>query len=126
MRLLWEYCNEGNLPMVEYITSLPGIYDHKMKDGTTAFAIALARKDIDVLRTLMAAQLASDIDHKQLAQRAILDLDRNMKDDYHLLREVLIPCSSYSSCSSNSSYASAVETLPPVRETSPRQKSSEE
>ena len=115
MRLLWEYCHEGNLPMVEYITSLPGIYDHKMKDGTTAFAVALARKDIAVLRTLMAAQLASDIDHKQLAHRAILDLDRNMKDDYHLLREVL-----------KMNNESALKTLSSIGETSPRQKIDEE
>ena len=101
--------------MVEYITSLPGIYDHKMKDGTTAFAIALARKDIAVLRTLMAAQLASDIDHKQLAHRAILDLDRTANDDNRLIREVLI-----------SNNELAAETLSSAGETSPGQKLNDE
>ena len=101
--------------MVEYITSLPGIYDHKMKDGTTAFAIALARKDIAVLRTLMAAQLPSDIDHKQLAHRAILDLERNGKDDNRLLREVLLRNNEWKQ-----------ETLSSIEGSSPRQKIYEE
>ena len=75
--------------MVGYLASLPGIHDPKMEDGTTAFAIALARRDIKVLRILMDSQIPSDIDHQHLAQRAILELERNPQDCNNLLKEVL-------------------------------------
>ena len=74
--------------MVKYIASLSGVRDPKMKDGTTAFAIALARKDVKVLKTLMDAKLPSDIDHQLLARRAIMEMDRNSHGGEYLRGEV--------------------------------------
>ena len=75
--------------MVGYLAKLPGIHDPKMEDGSTAFAIALARRDIVVLIILMAFHIRSDIDHQHLTQRAILELKRNPQDCTNLLKEVL-------------------------------------
>ena len=59
------------------MVSLPGVGDSKMDDGTTAFAIALAKKDLHLIRVLMASKLQSDIEHRELATRAILELEKD-------------------------------------------------
>ena len=63
--------------MVKYMVSLPGVGDPKMDDGTTAFAIALAKGDLHLIRVLLASKLQSDIEHRGLATRAILELEED-------------------------------------------------
>ena len=47
-KLLWQYCFEGNLTMVKYMLTLPGIMDVEMEDGTTAFVMALAGENLEL------------------------------------------------------------------------------
>ena len=72
--------------------SLPGIHDPKMDDGTTAFAMALARKDLDLIRVLMASNHPSDIDPRGLAERAVLEMDRDPRCSDPILRRELVNC----------------------------------
>ena len=76
--------------MVKYIISLPGVGDPKMDDGTTAFAIALARKDLHLISILLAHTLQSDIEHRDLSMRVILELDRSQDMINSELRKELI------------------------------------
>ena len=70
--------------------SLPGVGDPKMDDGTSAFAISLARKDLHLIRVLLASQLQSDIEHRDLSMRVILELDRDQDMIDSELRQGLI------------------------------------
>ena len=40
--------------MAEYMISLPGIWDPEMPDGTTGFAMALARDNAKLVEILLA------------------------------------------------------------------------
>ena len=70
--------------------SLMRIYDPKVADGTTAFVMALARKDHNLIRVLLASKHQSDVNPHQLARRAISELDRNPQMSNLKLREVLV------------------------------------
>ena len=75
--------------MVKYIIGLPGVDDPMMDDGTTAFAIAIGRRDLPLIGVLMASKLESDIKYPLLATRAILELDRYQdKTNYNLRKEI--------------------------------------
>ena len=67
--------------MVRYLLSIPGIRDVKTDDGTTAFAMALGRKDLEMIRIFLNTKYASDIDPISLAKRTLLELDRDMDCD---------------------------------------------
>ena len=49
--------------MVEYLLSLPGIQDVTMEDGTTAFAMALGRRDLQMIKAFMNSNQLSGFDH---------------------------------------------------------------
>ena len=89
-KLMWEFCNDGKLQMVEYMLSLPGIHDPTMDDGTTAFSMALARKDLHLIRVLLASKHHSDIDSIGLAKRAVLELNRDSSSSNSNLRRELV------------------------------------
>ena len=78
---MWTFCTEGNIAMVDYMLSLTNMHDSKMADGTTAFVMALARKDVDIIALLLAGNHSSDIVPQNLAGRAILELDRALVPD---------------------------------------------
>ena len=76
--------------MVKYLKDLRRIGDPVVEDGTTAFAMALARQDLDLIRILLDSNHPSEIDPKQLAKRAILELDRDpSKGSPALLKELM-------------------------------------
>ena len=85
---MWECCNDKKQNMVSYLLSLPEIHDAKMHDGTTAFSMALGRKDIEMIRTFLDAKHTSDIDPIALTKRALLELDRDDEGD-PILKEML-------------------------------------
>ena len=68
--------------MTQYLLSLPGIWDPEMPDGTTGFAMALARENAKLVDILLAyyqnypegrvAERKRDI---RIAEDAILELD---------------------------------------------------
>ena len=62
--------------MVKYMLQLPGIQDHVVEDGTTAFAMALANKDAYLVNMLMASKLWNDT-YKMLSIDAFYELDNN-------------------------------------------------
>ena len=62
--------------MVEYLIKLPGIHDPEMDDGTTGFAMALARNDTELIKILMESDHPSDINPIQLSRYAIKELER--------------------------------------------------
>ena len=41
--------------MLKYMLRLPGVQDPEMEDGTTAFFVALARENCDMLRELLSS-----------------------------------------------------------------------
>ena len=84
--MLWDFCTEGNVKMVEYLLTLPGIYDAEMDDGTTAFAMALAKRDLELIKLFMASNIPSHIAPLKLARRALTELDRTLKKDHSALR----------------------------------------
>ena len=68
--------------MVEYMLSLPGILDPEMPDGTTGFAMALARDNARLVEILLAYYQNSPEERAderkrdiQIAVEAILELD---------------------------------------------------
>ena len=68
--------------MVEYMLSLPGILDPEMPDGTTGFAMALARDNARLVEILLAyyqkyPEGRSDERNRdiRIAEEAILELD---------------------------------------------------
>ena len=56
--------------MVKYMHSLPGIEDPVMADGTTAFSMALARRQCDLIKELLCFKRKGDI---ELARYALLE-----------------------------------------------------
>ena len=76
--------------MVKYLLSLPGIKDIKMDDGTTAFSMALGRKDLEMIRVFLNKEHQSDIDPIELAKRAVMELDRDTENERSDLRNELV------------------------------------
>ena len=75
--------------MVRYLLSLPGMCDPKMEDGTTAFVMSLSRKDVELIEVLLRAEIESDIDPKELARRAVLEMNRIPNEENAKVKEVL-------------------------------------
>ena len=68
--------------MAEYMLSLPGIWDPEMPDGTTGFAMALARDNAKLVEIMLAYYQKypeGRADEKKrdirIAENAILELD---------------------------------------------------
>ena len=68
--------------MIEYMLSLPGIRDTEMPDGTTGFAMALARNNaklVDILLAYYQKYPEGRADERKrdirIAEEAILELD---------------------------------------------------
>ena len=88
-KLLWEFCNDKKHSMVRYLLSIPGIRDVKMDDGTTAFSMALGRKDFEMIRIFLDTKHASDIDPIALAERTFHELGRDDCEGDPALKRVL-------------------------------------
>ena len=74
-KLLMEFCCEGNTRMAEYMVTLPGIEDVVAEDGTTAFVMVLAMRDLHLVEVLLASKIWNHR-NKQLAIGAVRELDR--------------------------------------------------
>lgn len=77
--------------MVEYLIALEGMRDSIMEDGTTAFVMALARRDEALVKHLLASNIPSDINPRELSSRAIIELSREsaIKNNSGLLQELV-------------------------------------
>ena len=53
MRLLSTFSSDGNIDMVKFMLSMPGIHDTKTADGSTALSMAIARGDTTMAETLL-------------------------------------------------------------------------
>ena len=78
-KLLWLFTSDADLPMITYMNGLPGISDAVMKDGTTAFFIALGRQKCDMVKELLQHKREEDV---KLARYALLEpkIKPNLKD----------------------------------------------
>ena len=79
-KLLWFFTCDGNMEMVKYMLSLPGIQDPAMPDATTAFSVALAKGNCALIRELLgfycgnhAARLEERERDFALAREALLE-----------------------------------------------------
>ena len=88
-KLLSEYTIVGNAQMVRYLLSLPGICDPKMEDGTTAFVMSLSRKDVELIEVLLRSEIKSEVDPKELARRAVFEMNRVPNEENAEVKEVL-------------------------------------
>ena len=70
--------------------SLPGVQDHVMGDGTTAFSMALARCDIKLIKSFLSSNIPSDIDQHELAKEALYELKSEPTKSRSELMGVLI------------------------------------
>ena len=75
--------------MVDYMLSLPGIRDIKMDDCTTAFAMALGKRNIPMIRSFLFTEHLSDNDPIAMSKRAILDMNVIPEKNDPELRKVL-------------------------------------
>ena len=87
--MLWTFSSDGNFELAEYMLSLPGVQDPAMGDGTTAFSMALARRDFALINLFLSSKIQSDINHHELAKEAILELDRGHFKHGNELRDIL-------------------------------------
>ena len=78
------------MEMITYMLSLRKIHDPIMEDGTTAFVMALAKRDLHLIRVLMASDHPTEMDQTTLSLRAIAELDRGDAKCYPHLREELL------------------------------------
>ena len=75
-KLLWLFTCDANLPMIQYMNGLPGIRDPVMRDGTTAFFIALGRQKCNLIQELLSHKRERDV---RLARYALLEPKINPK-----------------------------------------------
>ena len=88
--VLHNFCCAGNLEIVKYLIGFGGINDPLMEDGTTAFSMVLGKRDLGLIRLLLASEHPCDIDPKMMAKRAIFELDKDGTDNrYPSLRKEL-------------------------------------
>ena len=60
-----------------------------MDDGTTAFSMAVARKDLEMIKIFLETKHASDIDPIDLAKRTFLEMDRDVNDCDLIFKQIL-------------------------------------
>ena len=76
--------------MALYLLSLPGIQDPAMEDGTTGFAMALARRDLRLIKVFLSSRgHPSGICQEQLATNGVRELERIDDEKYRELKETL-------------------------------------
>ena len=76
-KLLHTFCMDGNHNMAEYMMNMTGIKDTMIDDGTTAFSMALARRDLKLIGLFLASKISSDIDHKLLTEEALKEMGQH-------------------------------------------------
>ena len=54
MRLLSTFSSDGNIEMMKFMLSMPGIHDTVTADGSTALSMAIARDDATMAETLLS------------------------------------------------------------------------
>ena len=69
--------------------SLPGIRDIKMEDNTTAFSMALGKRNLPMIKSFLFTDHLSDNDPVAMSKRAILDMDAIPEKNDPDLRKVL-------------------------------------
>ena len=74
-KLLWTFCCDANLEMVNFMLSMPGMHDPEMEDGTTAFAMALAQRDVALIRAMLNQKQFSSLQFLHLAKDAVKELE---------------------------------------------------
>ncbi len=86
---LWIAVYTRDIKLVEAILSLPGrLYDYRSPDGTSAFAVALARKDTRIIRTLLkAGHIQPKAEMLDLAAEILLLEDRTLAELKTCLRD---------------------------------------
>ena len=78
-RLLWTFCCDGNIDMANYMLRLPEISDPETDDGTTGFAMALARDDFKLAAELLKTTNKPESEKQRdirLAGDALLEMNR--------------------------------------------------
>ena len=78
-RLLWTFCCDGNIDMANYMLRLPEISDPETDDGTTGFAMALARDDFKLAAELLKTTNKPESEKQRdirLASDALLEMNR--------------------------------------------------
>ena len=75
--------------MVEYLLTLPGIIDPIMEDGTTAFTMALARSDGNMMKLLLNSDHKSDINPNELLVNAVSAHEQEHETNLSSLLRVL-------------------------------------
>ena len=63
--------------MAEYMLKMSDIKDPTIDDGTTAFSMALARRDMKLIGLFLASKIPSDIDYKFLTEEALLEMSQH-------------------------------------------------
>ena len=87
-KLLWLFTCDANLPMIQYMNGLPGIRDPVMRDGTTAFFIALGRQNCNLIQELLSHKREPDV---RLARYALSE--PKIKPDVKAAIEAIIGAS---------------------------------
>ena len=75
--------------MTEYMATLPGIVDSVAEDGTTAFAIALAKRDPALIQVFLASEIW-DERNKKLAKDAVHELRQSSELVDTLFKQCLV------------------------------------
>ena len=69
--ILWIACNTGNVDMVSQILALDGeIRDDPSHDGTTAFSIALAKENNEIVQMLLQSKVEPKKDMETLVAKS--------------------------------------------------------
>ena len=89
-KLLHTFGTDGNYEMAEYMLQMSDIHDPIVDDGTTAFSMALARRDFKLIGLFLASKISSNIDHKMLTEEALLEMGRHSVKCIPELKDVLI------------------------------------
>ena len=76
--------------MAIYLLSLPEMQDPAMEDGTTGFAMALARRDLHLIKAFLSSSgHPSGISQQQLVTNSVRELERIDDEKYTELKETL-------------------------------------
>ena len=76
-KLLHTFGTDGNYEMAEYMLQMPGIQDPAVDDGTTAFSMVLARRDLKLIGLFLASEIPCDINQKVLTEEALKEIGRH-------------------------------------------------
>ena len=88
--MLHTFGTDGNYEMAGYMLNMTGIEDPTIDDGTTAFSMALARRDLELIRLFLASKIPSDIDHKLLTEEALKEMGQHSVKCIPELKDALV------------------------------------